>query len=74
MQPGSINSGSRGFKNKIIATLKYTGTIAYSQITLKPSYGEEIFAVNLKYPSKAIQEAKSAVHALVLLKMDYLSC
>ena len=28
------------------------------------AYGEQIFAVNLKYPSKAIQEAKSAVHTL----------
>ena len=31
------------------------------------AYGEQ---VNLQYPSKAIQEAKSAMHTFVLLKMD----
>ena len=37
------------------------------------AYGKHAFAVNFRYSSKAIQQAKSALHTLALLKMGYYS-
>jgi len=35
------------------------------------AYGKQTVMVNFKHSSKAIQEAKSALHTFALLKMGY---